>query len=141
MEFAATFTLISNAITTTKQIYDAGHELDKAHLKLKSAEQIDALTQAKLTLSEAQETIARKDKEIATLRENFRRSKEDLIESRGYLYRKASDGTPEGLPYCQRCLEVDGMLVRCAELRGTEARCPQCKSEYQATVWLWEDDR
>lgn len=74
----AVFSSLKTATEITKFLRETDLSLERADLKLKLAELIEALADAKIVLVEVQETLAGKDQRIAELEEAFN-SKDDLV--------------------------------------------------------------
>lgn len=107
--------------------------VEKAELKLKVAELTTTLASVKTTLTEAKAEAAAKDATIAQLKETNRRTKDELIEYKGRLYRKKADGDekPAGKPYCSVCLQKDGLLFETSiQQPGRRSVCPSCGSDF-----------
>jgi hypothetical protein len=90
---------ITNGIKILKELSDAHRVIDSTTLKLRVAELSSDLASAQITLSEAQQELAAKDREIAALKANFA-EKANLVERNGYMYRRRANGEPQGRPYC-----------------------------------------
>lgn len=52
-----------------------------------------------------------KDREIERLQTAFHR-KDETIEVNGMPCKRGADGKPQGYPFCPRCLEMKGVLMR-----------------------------
>lgn len=132
---------LGNALGIVKELNQLQGELDRATLRLKIADLTGELASARITMAEAQDEMREKDNQIRKLTENFK-AKAELVESRGYMYRKRRDGKPQGRPYCPRCLQ-EGQL-HMTVVSGKEGRpmtCPQCQRDYRhANDYLFEDD-
>lgn len=145
VDFVATLTAISSGLNVLKDLNQIDREFDKATLKLKIGELAGALSNAQITLAEAQRELMDKAAEIENLRVSFRKSSE-LVEWHGFKYEAMPDasGKPQGYPYCPRCLTQDGALLRLAPFgKGYEAaKCPECKSEFHRLhVYCYADER
>lgn len=131
MDVVAALGGISNAITIARALQSIDRSYDSAVLKGQLAEIMSALADAKMTLSDAREEIAEKDREIKRLRGDFA-ARDELKEYRGYKY-KSDPVAPNGIngtPICPRCETVDGRLiytVAAHSVRGMGTSCPQCK--------------
>lgn len=122
---------ISNSIGIARAVREIN--FDQADLRVKMLELIDTLTESKIALTDAQEDLQEKDREIARLTAAFARTGE-LVQRQGYQFLKNTRGEPQGTPVCSRCLEVDGRIMlttRHTGERGTVV-CPQCKTVYTA---------
>jgi hypothetical protein len=130
-DIATTLTLLGNAVKVVRDLNQIDREYDKAELKLKIAELSGALANAQMTLSEAQQELNGKDAEIAKLRKVFE-EKQTLVEYNGFHYRKRADGSPQGTPYCRRCLQEGKLFLTSIVMKtGRPMACPECKAEYQ----------
>ncbi len=97
---------LKTAVDIAKFLRETDLSLERAELKLKLAELVDALIQAKLELAEIQETLIAKDKRIADLQDAFQ-SKDKVVRNRDAYYVADENGKPAGVPYCLRCWEND----------------------------------
>ena len=95
---------------------------------------MSTLAEAKLSLTDTREELRQKDTEIAELRRTFEFARDETAINRGIRYQKAPDGSPEGMPFCDRCEKVDGRLIQIvgtsAVKDGYKAICPQCNADY-----------
>ncbi len=85
-----------------------------------------------MSLQEAKEEIAAKDKEITRILAAVKRY-EELTEHYGFLYAKPPDGQRTGYPFCPICLEEKGFLINlaCITTKHQETfACPKCKSDF-----------
>ena len=110
-------------------------ELGQAELKLKVAELTGALADLKMTLIDARDEASEKEAEIARLKKLHHRIEDDTIELYGYRYRKRKDGKQGGAgnPFCDVCLQKDGLLIETATIagKGIQAlQCPNCKGRF-----------
>jgi hypothetical protein len=126
---------VSEGLKFLKDLATAGKALSDADYKLKIADLTTTLADVKTTLTEAQAEIASKNETIEQLKKLNRRVKDDLIEYKGYLYRKQpSDGSkPTGSPFCAVCLEKHGLLFETSksDTLGRPLVCPHCHTHYQ----------
>src|SRR5262249_41034444 len=95
-----------------------------------------ALADLKMTLTDAKAEASEKDAEITRLKALQRRLAEDTIELYGYRYRKRTDGKPPGAtgnPFCDVCLQKNGLLIETAHVPGQgliALKCPNCGAIY-----------
>jgi rubrerythrin len=84
-----------------------------------------------MALIEANQELAARDTEIDRLKRAFA-FRSETIEKHNMLYEKYKDRAV-GMPFCPRCLEVDGRYIKLTFLQkeGKPTRCPQCKSDYE----------
>lgn len=129
MAIVETIQAVSAGLTIAKDLRDIGQSLSEAEFKLKLAELMSSLADAKIELAAAQEELNQKDAEIVRLKEAFA-FKGSSIEYHGLRY-KAHEGQPVGLPFCPVC-EADGVFISLTKLEkpGLPGKCPRCKAEY-----------
>lgn len=126
----------SQAIKLANDLRSIDKEVSQAELKLKVADLTSTLADLKMTLTEARTDAAEKDAEIGRLKGLQRRLMEETVELYGYRYRKRTDGKPPGAagnPFCDVCLQKDGLLIETAFVHGTgiqQLRCPNCAATY-----------
>ncbi len=101
----AALTSLKAAMEFLKALQDGSVSLGKAELKLKLAETIGDLAEAKIELVTIQEALTAKDQQIAGLTEAF--EQKDEIKREGDAYYRVRNGKPTGQPLCLRCWEVD----------------------------------
>jgi hypothetical protein len=122
---------VSQAIKLAKELRSIDKEVSQAELKLKIADLTTTLSDLKLTLTEARSDAVEKDAEIARLKTLQRRLTDETVELYGYRYRKRTDGkgAAAGNPFCDVCLQKEGLLV---ETNGRhQLQCPNCKAKYE----------
>lgn len=120
---------IARGLRTIEKGYDA------ATYKAQIADLINSLTDAKIALSDAKDTLAERDKEIARLKANFE-LKSGLVKGIGdYNFLANEDGRPVGYPVCPKCENVDGRIIQLKEHEASgKARCPACSDVYNPVV-------
>src|ERR1700730_6227501 len=129
------FSTASQAIKLANELRSIDKEVRQAELKLKIAELTGSLADIKLTLTDAKNDAVEKDEEIARLKKLQRRLADETVELYGYRYRKRKDGKEGGAgnPFCDVCLQKDGLLIETAFVHGKgiqELKCPNCKATY-----------
>lgn len=138
----ATISPASKSIEIAKAIRDIDLKVGQADLKGKAADLISALADVKISLVEANDQLHAAEKEIERLKETLRR-KDQLVESRGFLYRSRTDGSPQGNPACPVCLEKEARIFFTTPTHdsGRPLQCPNCRAKYfDATEYLYEGD-
>src|SRR5262249_59090338 len=125
----------SQAIKLVNELRSIDKELSQSELKLKIADLNTVLADLQMTLTEAKSDAAEKDAEIARLKKLQRRLEGETVELYGYRYRKRKDGKEGGAgnPFCDVCLQKDGLLIETAFVPGkgiTALQCPNCKATY-----------
>ncbi len=131
MDIPGTITAITASINALKGLREINAEYDKAELKAQLADVMSSLADAKIALSEAQELIANQSKGISALKASFEKSAQ-LVEYKGFKYEPNENNSPKGEPFCPRCEQRDGFLMRLSQSKGavTDLQCPECKSIY-----------
>jgi hypothetical protein len=121
-------TLVSKTIELTKGLRDIDHKIELAELRAKAADIYSAMADLKMALVDARDEIEDKNKEIVRLKKAFE-FKGMIIERHNVLYEER-DGNPIGMPFCPRCMDVDGRFIKLTSLitTGKPSQCPQCKS-------------
>ena len=122
---------IKNATEIAKFLRESDLSIEKAELKLKLADLLGFLADAKIELVEVQEELANKDKKIIELTSAFE-VKGELIRNGDAYYTKDAEGGAVGKPFCLRCLENDHkqrQLVRSAKDHRTIV-CASCGHQY-----------
>jgi hypothetical protein len=129
IDWPLAFSTASQAIKLANDLRSIDKEVSQAELKLKVADLSTALADLKMTLTEAKSDAVEKDEEIVRLKKLQRRLADDTIELYGYRYRKRTDGKQGGAgnPFCDVCLQKDGLLIETAFVHGKgiqELKCP-----------------
>jgi hypothetical protein len=133
MDFVTAITSVTKGFEILKTMQDIDKNFDAASYKAKIAELFVALADAKRDLVDARDEVAAKENEIERLKQTFRRRAEATVVVRGRRYEVRPDGKPMGMPYCDRCETVDGILIRLVRVTGEHnytAVCPQCKTDF-----------
>ncbi len=129
---------IKAATEIAKLLKDADLSLEKAELKLKLADLIGALADAKLQIVEIQSIVSDKDKTIEELEQ-----KQDLKAMMKFErpYYWIQNGDERDGPYCQKCYDSEDKPIR---LQKSTTKglwyCRVCKSDfhdnnYDAVDW------
>jgi hypothetical protein len=105
--------------------------IDVAEYKLKAADLMSSLADARIALVEAQEKSDQLDAEIKMLRDALD-AKEQLIRAGDGYYALDDNGEPTGGAFCLRCWEVDHKQYHLIYPRRTDEPtiCQACKSKY-----------
>ena len=136
IDWPIAFSTISQAINLANELRSLDKELSRAELKLKIADLTTTLAELKMTLTEARTNASDNDAEIARLKKLQGRLADDTVELCGYRYRKRTDGKPPGAagnPFCDVCLQKDGLLIETTHVHGTgiqQLQCPNCQAMY-----------
>jgi hypothetical protein len=132
MDFMTIIATATKSLEIVKAIKDIDKQIGEAELKAKAAELLSNLADLKIALVEAKEEAAAKDSEIAKLKNAFQ-LRNDCVRHYNFLYDKSADGKPQGQPYCTRCEQIDGVMIKVTYDEGMrgDAICPQCKTKYR----------
>jgi hypothetical protein len=103
---AAALSSLKTAADIAKFLRETNLSIEHAELKLKLAELVGALAQAKIELVGIQEELSEKNKRIAEIEEAFQ-SKDTIVRHGDAYYVTDGGGKPIGIPYCLRCMEND----------------------------------
>ncbi|MBU1271876.1 MAG: hypothetical protein KJ728_05995 [Alphaproteobacteria bacterium] len=129
MELAAALGSINAALTLAKAMRSIEKGYDAAVLKAQIADLMVAVSDAKIGLLEAQESITVKDREIKALELKLK-ANDELVEYDGHMYARGEDGKPKGAPFCDACLTKDGTQIRPTNLMRQHWKCPRCNALY-----------
>jgi hypothetical protein len=132
MDFMTIIATATKSLEMVKALKDIDKQIGEAELKARAADLLSNLADLKVALVEAKEEAALKDSEIAKLKKAFQ-LRNDGVRHNSFLYDKGSDGQPVGQPYCTRCEQIDGVMIKLTYddgMRGN-AICPQCKAKYR----------
>lgn len=135
MDIMSGIAAATQAIEIAKTLRGIEKEYDAATYRAQIAELIDSLTDAKLALSDAKETIAHRNGEIERLKASFQ-TRAKLTKGEGdYDFMADEHGKPLGYPVCPKCENIEGRVVQLKEheLSGT-GRCPVCASIFRPVV-------
>jgi phage FluMu protein Com len=132
MDVLAGIAAATEAIKIAKSLHGLDKQYDEATFRLRIAELVNSLSDAKLALSEAKDMIAELDKEISLLKRNFEASGKLVVGDGDYRFFADADGNPLGYPVCPSCESLCGRLIQLKQetsfLRG---KCPACKELFQ----------
>jgi hypothetical protein len=132
-------TIISTLLAGIKTAFDIAQtlrttdiSLEKADLKLKLAELIDALADAKIGITEINSLVHKKDQEIAKLKDALK-LKSNLVRKKGAYFETDENGQARGDPYCSHCWETEHIAVHIHQNPELHRimECPHCKSEFR----------
>lgn len=131
---SAGISLIKVAIEIVKDLKSATSAIKDAEVKLKIAELLEAMSEVKIKLVEAQD-------ENLELREKIRKLERSLSEQdevvfrNGYFYlAEPQEGKPEG-PFCPNCHSTKNILSLLTEVTGLLSQlgkyeCPSCEKRF-----------
>jgi hypothetical protein len=119
---------IKAATDIAKIVRESGLTLEQAEYKLKLAELVEKLADAKLQIASVQEVIDERDRKIKEL-ENAANIRGKLSFAPPYYWLTAEDGNRDG-PYCQQCYDSAAKLIRLTGFGNGYWECKTCKSNY-----------
>ena len=133
-EIATALAGIRTATEIAKLIKDSGATLEKAEIRLKMAELIEALADTKLQISDIKQLLVEKDELIAKL-ESVAAVRAALTYDAPYYWRV--DGEKKDGPFCQKCYDADGTLMRLQKgyTRG-QWSCHSCKGYVEDSSYV-----
>ena len=118
---------ISQTIAITKELRSIDDKIVVAEFKLKIAEIVDKLLDAKQSLVDAQEREAALHREISQLKEKSKlRSK--LEDKNGRLFELDKSRNPTGEPYCNHCYVKEERLFRLVSTFQYSGPCYKCSN-------------
>jgi hypothetical protein len=124
----AFLTSVKNATEIAKAIRNVDVSLEKAETKLKMAELIESLADAKIQAAEILDILKAKDEKILELERAFE-LKSQLVRKHDAYYEADSSGNPVGKPYCSHCWEVDHKTIHLVTSPKYQHRdCQVCKT-------------
>lgn len=125
--FNSLFGTIKTAFDVAKMINDSAITFDKAETKLKLADLISTLAEAKIEISNIQELIIEKDKTISSLKKLL--DINDNLKWDQPYYWIEKDGLKDG-PYCQHCWDNNKKLIRLQVNSAGSWDCTACKNRF-----------
>lgn len=118
---------VKTATEIAKLLKDSDLSLEKAEMKLKLADLISALADARIETAEIQSLIAEKDDRIKQLKTALE-TKENIKYEKPYYW--LGSGAERDGPYCQHCFDKDGKLIRLQSNGNGYWDCKVCKNGY-----------
>jgi hypothetical protein len=118
---------IKTATDIAKLIKESDTSLEKAESKLKLAELISALADAKIEVADIQQVILDKDAEIRGLHDQLK-IKAKVQWDKPYYW--LIDGTQKDGPFCQHCYDKNQQLIRLQGNGEGYWDCKACKNGY-----------
>ncbi len=134
-------TEINAALASIKYAFDIANimndsvvSLEAAEVKLKLADLIDNLADAKVKIAKFKEILSERDAEIQRLKGQLEKQGNILWETPYYFLIK-ENGEKDG-PYCQKCYDSKRKLIRLQSV-GPKCywRCYECTSNYEDSTY------
>ena len=131
---SSTLASIKTATEIAKLLKDADLSLEKAEYKLKLAELVGALADAKLEIVSVQDIVAEKDRTIKELEQKL--DLKGKVKFERPFYWKQDDDQRDG-PFCQKCYDSKDKLIRLQQ-RGNrdEWDCLECSNYYRGPRYV-----
>jgi hypothetical protein len=102
--------------------------LEKAELKVKLADVLGELADARTAVIQAREELKDNEREMDRLRDAVR-LREEVVRTGDAYFRKDASGSPSGAPFCSYCIEKDGRFFHLTDHAANRTRvCPHCKN-------------
>jgi hypothetical protein len=122
----------SQAVDLVKSLNELGKQYDQAEFKAKAAELLSNVADLKVTLVEANDAIRERDTEIERLKGAFQLKEKTIRIENAFLYEMDDKGRPFGPPFCPRCEQVDGFMIKVVKADGPMGNmaCPRCNQKY-----------
>jgi hypothetical protein len=133
MDLASIGSLLGSLKTATeiaRFIRESDISLEKAETKLRLAELIAALADARIEAADVQQAILARDEEIRQLKAAAK-LRGDLLWRQPCYFLKNADGQEE--PYCQNCYDAEGKLARLHTDGDGLFQCRVCRQTYKTT--------
>lgn len=128
MEIAGALAALKAAIDGGRALYDTSKAWSEADLKLRIADLINALTDARVTISDLHEELRQRERELQEERD--RRRQIDELAFEAPFYWRLSEGKRDG-PFCQRCRDADSKAVRLIDWKRGRWKCAACDTFYE----------
>jgi hypothetical protein len=122
--FASALTAVKTAIDIAKGLRTASAGMERAELQLKIGELATLLTDARMSMVDAQEENLELRRKVMEL-EQGKATRESLTFRDAAYWRKDMRGKEEG-PFCSRCHDADSKLVRMSNRGNGYICCPAC---------------
>jgi hypothetical protein len=132
MDIMTALSAATKSLELVKGLKDLNRQISEAELKSRAAELLSSLADLKIALVDARDEIDAKAREIAGLKAAFQ-LRGECVRQGNFLYDRKSDGAPIGHPYCSRCEQIDGVMIKLTYDAGERgnAICPECKTKYR----------
>ncbi len=114
---------IKTATDLAKLIKNSSSSLEEAEIKLKIAELINALADAKIEIAEIQTILLEKDNLISELRKQLE-LEASVVWEKPYYWK--IEGDEKDGPFCQNCYDTEKKLIRLQEGGTNPWRCQSC---------------
>ena len=130
-EIAAIGSILTSVKTATdiaKLLKNSTVSLEQAETKLKLAELVGSLADAKLEIAEIRDLIMEKDKQIKKLIES-QKLKGKMHWKDAVYYCKTEEGEFVG-PFCPQCYDSENKVIRLQKVSQGHWRCMTCQNNF-----------
>lgn len=130
IEFQTAAQSIKAGADLLRGVLAADRVLSEAEWKLKLADAISLLADARMAVVDAGDKAGELQQEISRLTAAMA-NRTTVLRFNNMYYRKAADGKAIGEAYCPHCFEAEDRLIHVVRNTGKiVATCPRCKTEY-----------
>jgi hypothetical protein len=126
---------IKVAIDIAKELKGVTSAIKDAEVKLKIAELLEAMSEVKIRLVEAQDENLELKETIKGLESALKRQDEVVFRDGYYYLAEPQEGKPDG-PFCSNCFTTKQLLCLLGEVTGRELKfgkyhCPSCDKRFE----------
>lgn len=131
----AALTGLKTATDIARMIGESSATLEDAEFKFKLAELLEALANARAEVAEVKSEMLEKERIITDLRSQLELAKNIVWDSPYYWIKE--NGEQDG-PYCQKCYDSDGKLIRLQSRWGREGAwdCHACSGFFTDSTYV-----
>jgi len=128
-EITAALAGVKHASDIAKLIKNSEVSLEAAEVKLKLADLIDNLADAKVEIAKFKEILSERDAEIRRLKKQIEKDG-NMVYEEPYYFLVKDNGEKDG-PYCQKCYDSNKKLIR-LQSPGKNGcwQCNECSIDY-----------
>lgn len=136
MDLVVVLAALSQAVGIAKTVREIDQSFDQAEHKIRMAEILGALADAKIALVDANTEVVARKEEIKQLAEALK-FKFELVEKHNRHYRKHPEtGNPFGKPFCPVCMQKLGLFIGIENVVvndriGSQGHCPHCGGKFE----------
>ena len=125
-------TTLKTATDIAKYLKDSGLSLEQAEEKLKLADLINALADARVQISEVKDLALEKERRIRELEDE--KTLKNKMEYENPYYWKLEEGVKDG-PFCQHCFDESSKLIRLQGNGEGYWECKVCKNDFRDSTY------
>lgn len=128
---ATAIAMVNGSLELVKKLSSASGAVERAELKLRAADLIGSLADAKLALITSMEEAQAQQRTIAELEEALQ-LKATVVRVYDAYYKTDTNGKPHGDPFCARCWQADHRLFYLTSARrgAMETSCARCNAKF-----------